>query len=168
MKKNIILLISLAFVSISSLAFAQDAGPAAAPTASAASSAAAPMPSLDSDGGLTAAAKWVWGNVVEGHWWPMAAGMLVIVVWLLRKYGGKYITWFTTDKGGACLALGTSMVGAVLNALMAGQAITVKAVMTAVGVGFAAAGGWTTLKRILAKDPAAPATPAAEPTPPTA
>lgn len=143
-------------------AFAQDAP--AAP----ASSVAAPLPSLDADGGVATMAKWIWDHVVEGHWWPAAAALLIMAVWAMRKWGSKYLPWLATDKGGAMLALGTSMVGAVLNAYLAGKALDMKAAMTALGVGFAAGGGWTMVRKIMGWSNAAPAPAPTPPAPPPA
>lgn len=79
----------------------------------------------------------------------LAALLVVVLVYLLRKLGGRFIPFFNTDRGGALLVLGVALAGAVANALAAGAPFSVALLLTALQVGLTAAGGFTIIKRIL-------------------
>ncbi|SDX82697.1 hypothetical protein SAMN05444383_113109 [Myxococcus xanthus] len=79
----------------------------------------------------------------------LAALVVVVLVDLLRKFGGGFIPFFNTDRGGAVLVLGVSLAGAVANALAAGAPFTLALLLTALQVALTAAGGFTIIKRIL-------------------
>lgn len=79
----------------------------------------------------------------------LAALVVVVLVYLLRKFGGRFIPFFNTDRGGAVLVLGVSLAGAVANALAAGAPFSLALLLTALQVALTAAGGFTIIKRIL-------------------
>jgi hypothetical protein len=100
----------------------------------------------------------VFDAVHTGNFKLAAAFALVLVVALIRK-GSQYFTpfkWFTTDKGGALLALLGGVFGAVASGLVAGHAFNLELVTDGMVVGFTAAGGWTAVKKFLAPTPPAP------------
>jgi len=79
----------------------------------------------------------------------LAALVVVVLVYLLRRFGGRFIPFFNTERGGAMLVLCVSLAGAVANALAAGAPFSVALLLTALQVGLMAAGGFTIIKRIL-------------------
>lgn len=94
--------------------------------------------------------KLIFEGVDKGDWKIAAAGALMVLVWLLRgklltkvsperliKLGklGSFIGWLTTtDLGGALITALVSVVGAIANALAAGQPITSHLVLSALQV----------------------------------
>lgn len=74
---------------------------------------------------------------------------VVLVVFLLRKFGGSRLPFLRTDRGGALLVLGVSVAGAVANALAAGAPFSGALMLTAVRVALTAAGGFTLVKRLV-------------------
>lgn len=94
-------------------------------------------------------AKQIFDAVMGGHWALVAAAVLMLAVYLLRKFGAGKIPFLATDAGGALTVLATSELGALANALAAGQPLSWGLVWQALSVGFAAAGGWAILKKAL-------------------
>ncbi|TQF10106.1 hypothetical protein FJV41_41160 [Myxococcus llanfairpwllgwyngyllgogerychwyrndrobwllllantysiliogogogochensis] len=89
-------------------------------------------------------------NAVTSQNYALVASLVVVLlVFLLRKFGGRFIPFFNTDRGGAVLVLGVSLAGAVANALAAGAPFSLSLMLTAVKVALTAAGGFTLVKRLL-------------------
>ncbi|TQF09182.1 hypothetical protein FJV41_45945 [Myxococcus llanfairpwllgwyngyllgogerychwyrndrobwllllantysiliogogogochensis] len=84
----------------------------------------------------------------------LAALVVVLLVYLLRKFGGAFIPFLRTDRGGAVLVLGVSLAGAVANALAAGAPFSLALLVTALKVALTAAGGFTVIKRLVFGTPA--------------
>ncbi|MCP3103838.1 hypothetical protein LZ198_33660 [Myxococcus sp. K15C18031901] len=84
----------------------------------------------------------------------VASLVVVVLVYLLRKFGSAFVPFFNTDRGGAVLVLAVSLAGAVANALAAGASFSLALVLTAVKVALTAAGGFTLIKRLLFGDAA--------------
>lgn len=88
-------------------------------------------------------------KVQGGEWLPAFGAVLILLVFASRKLLSIRFKWFKTKLGGSALAFGISLVMAVATALLAGQAVTVGLVATALGVAWAAGGGWENFKDIL-------------------
>lgn len=88
--------------------------------------------------------------IQHGQWPVVAVVVLVALTWVLRKVGTKWIPWLGTSEGGSVLALLTA-VAATLGAaaLVPGATITWPLVGSAIAASFAAAGGWTLVRRLL-------------------
>lgn len=87
--------------------------------------------------------------VKSGNWALVACAVLIGLVWLIRKYGSERIPFLQTDAGGALLVLVLGPLGAVMNMLAAGQKFDVALLATGLKMGFVAAGGYATVKKIL-------------------
>lgn len=111
---------------------------------------------------LEALAPLVLQAVQSGNWSLLAALALVALVWLARKYGGKYLPVLTTSRGGAALALLGGIGGAVATALAAGAPVSAALLVKGVTVGLTAAGGWTVIKTLAFGDAAKEAIQTAE------
>lgn len=96
--------------------------------------------------------------VTGGHYLLAASLGVIMLVGLLRKYGGSRFPFLMTDHGGAILVLVTSFFGAISTALMAGAMPTLALAWTALGVAVTAAGGYSLVKKLLA--PLVPKAPA--------
>lgn len=137
---------------LTGFAFAQDAGPTAAPTAPV----AAPTPP-DPEAGGFGFMKTILDAVMSKNWTWAAVLVLIAMVWGLRKFGGKKFKWLKTDRGGAVLVMGTSVLGAVATAIGAGKGLSKDVVLQAVYVGFMGAGGWVWVRRMMGqKNPEPP------------
>lgn len=77
------------------------------------------------------------------------ASVVVGLTWLLRKFGGLFIPFLKTDRGGAVTVLVLGVAGGLVNALAAGSSVTLDVVVSGMGVGFMSAGGFTVLKKLL-------------------
>lgn len=111
---------------------------------------------------LEAFAQLVLSAVTSGNWALLASLVLVGVVFFARKFGGKYVPFLLTARGGALLALLGGVAGAIATSLLAGGPVTSTLVLQGLTVGFAAAGGWTVLKKLLFGDVAQEAIQGAE------
>ncbi|MFY2558786.1 hypothetical protein ACN469_14255 [Corallococcus terminator] len=99
-------------------------------------------------------AQLLFDAVTSQNYALVASLVVVLLVFLLRKFGGTFIPFFNTDRGGAVLVLGVSLAGAVANALAAGAPFSLSLMLTAVKVALTAAGGFTLVKRLLFGTPA--------------
>lgn len=75
--------------------------------------------------------------------------LLVFAVAVARRYGAKRFPFLASDAGGALLTLLGSFGGALGTALMAGTAPSLGLATTALGVAFAASGGYSMIKRLV-------------------
>lgn len=77
------------------------------------------------------------------------ASVVVGLTWLLRKFGGLFIPFLKTDRGGAVTVLVLGVAGGLVNALAAGATVSLDTIVAGAGVGFMSAGGFTVLKKLL-------------------
>lgn len=105
----------------------------------------------------------------DGDGRVIAAALLVLAMTALRDFRGG-IKWFSGDRGGVLFLFIMSFGGALATSLAAQAPIDAKLVISAVQIGFLAAGGYTAVKRLIApKDATATGEIAApSPTDPTA
>jgi hypothetical protein len=96
------------------------------------------------------------------------ASIVVALTWLARRFGGLYVPFLKTDRGGALIVLLFGVSGGLLNALAVDSTVTVDSIVAGMGVGFQSAGGFSVLKKLTFPSdvPAAP-TPAPTPAPET-
>lgn|SRR3990167_1928251 len=94
-------------------------------------------------------AKLIMEAIQGGNWALVASAALVLVVWGLRKFGGEKIPFLKTDAGGALTVLLMAIFGAGMNLLAGGGVLSWALVATALKVGFTAAGGYSTVKKLL-------------------
>lgn len=102
-----------------------------------------------SDLDLEAFATSVLNAVQHGNWALVAALAVLALVWAARRFGGNKFPFLRSDAGGAVLALAMATAGAVVTALSAGSALSIALFLGALKVGFVAAGGWSTVKKLL-------------------
>ena len=88
-------------------------------------------------------------KIQAGNWKAVAALVAIGAVWALRKFGGRYIPFLKTDRGGALLTLVTGITGGLGHALLAGVPITTELISDGLVVGVMSAGGYVVVKRIL-------------------
>jgi hypothetical protein len=107
------------------------------------------MPVLDPDAlGLEALARLALTAVNDGNWPLVLALALVAAVWLVRKTVAPKVPFLASDVGGGLLALAGGVTGAVASALLGGGVLSAPLLLAGLKVGFMAAGGWSTLKRL--------------------
>jgi hypothetical protein len=108
---------------------------------------AAPLPDPSDLGTFLTAAL----NALRGGDWQLVAALgLTGVVFVLRKFGAKWIPWIGTSVGGATFAGLVVLLGGLAAALAAHQAITWTLLGTLLVATWTAAGAWTWGRRILA------------------
>ena len=88
-------------------------------------------------------------KVQAGNWKAVAAIAAIGIVWALRKFGGRYIPFLKTDRGGTLLTLATGITGGLGHALLVDAPITAELLTDGLAVGVTAAGGYVVVKRIL-------------------
>ena len=88
-------------------------------------------------------------KIQGGEWLPAFGAVLMLLVFAARKLLATKYKWFKTKLGGSTLAFSISLVMAGGTALLAGQPITLGLAATAMGVAWAAGGGWENFKDIL-------------------
>ncbi|MFN7132365.1 MAG: hypothetical protein ACK4N5_09785 [Myxococcales bacterium] len=100
----------------------------------------AALPVLDDGAELEVIAQLVLHAVSTSNWRALAALAVVVLVWLVRRYGGKQVPWLLTPRGGATLVLIFSIAGAVANALLAGAPLSLALLLDATITGALATG----------------------------
>lgn len=83
------------------------------------------------------------------QWKAVAAILAIGAVWALRKFGGRYLPFLKTDRGGALLTLATGVVGGIGHALLTDAPVTAELLSDGLAVGVTAAGGYVIVKRII-------------------
>lgn len=80
--------------------------------------------------------------VKQGQWAMVAGGVLMGAVWLLRRYGKRFIPWLGTGFGGKVTAVAVSLAGTFSVALMVGgwKAVTWRLVLGAIATAAIASG----------------------------
>lgn len=116
---------------VASVAFAQAAAPVGAET---------PPEDL---------AKAILQAVTSSNWRLAGVLALMLVVWAIRKYGGKVLPVLLTDRGGVALAMGTAIVGGIANGVIAGKPLNLSLILYSVFMGLAAMGTWTGAKNVV-------------------
>ncbi len=86
----------------------------------------------------------------------LAGAVIIGVVWALRSFGGKYIPFFRTDRGGATLVLACAVLSAASSVLL-GSGFSWSALVDGVLSAFVAAGGFSVVKKLAAPSDAPPA-----------
>lgn len=103
------------------------------------------------------------------NWKLLIAGLVILLTWGLRLFGGKFIPFLKTDRGGVILALSIATVGALFNALKAGVGVTPQLFIDAIAMGVFSIGGFTAAKKVLfPADKTPEPVPAPAPVPPKA
>lgn len=85
-------------------------------------------------------------------WKAIAAIALIGVVFVARRFGGKFVPFLQTDRGGALLALGVGIAGALANAILAGKPVDLTLLLRGLEVGIEGAGGYVVVRRLLLKE----------------
>jgi hypothetical protein len=101
---------------------------------------------------LEAWAKLLISAAKDGQGALLVSLLLMGLVALLRRVGGripKIGPFLQSRIGGWVLVLLSGALGAIATALMAGTAVSMSLVLTGLGVGFAAAGGYQAVKDLL-------------------
>lgn len=100
--------------------------------------------------------------LMTGKYIPAVGVLLIAFVALARSAGGILVPWFRTRVGGLVLSYGSSILLYVGAALQAGR-LSLGVLVTAIGAGWAAAGGFEHLKDLVAAlRPPAPQIPVAK------
>lgn len=94
--------------------------------------------------------------ITGGQWRAVVVLAAVGGVYLLRTFGtkipGKVGEFLASNRGGAVLALLFAVVSGLGTMVLAGKAITFKAVLDVLLLGFTAIGGWVGVRRLLGLD----------------
>lgn len=83
------------------------------------------------------------------HYAALAALGIMGLVALAHKYGAKKFPFLATDAGNAVSMLLLGSAGAIALTLSAGSAISLPVILAGLKLGFTAAGGFATLKKLV-------------------
>ncbi len=111
-----------------------------------------PLPEINPEN-FEAFFRLVYDAVTSKNYALIASLAVVAVVYLVRRYGGTKFPVLKTNRGGAVLALVTSVAGAAATAFLGGVPFGAAVLLKALGVGFMAAGGFSVVKKIVFGDP---------------
>jgi hypothetical protein len=90
-------------------------------------------------------------DLIASKQWPLAATMgVVILIGLARRYGGKYIPWLLTNRGGAVLSLLFAACESLVLALTSGAVGWVPVLTAAIGLFLKNMAVFTAFKKIVA------------------
>jgi hypothetical protein len=147
-------------------AYAQVTQPASLPVAvDAGPIVPVPVVSPDTDPGGFAGV--ILDALKSSNWRLLAVLVVILAVWLLRRFGGKAWPWLATDRGGAVCALVMGMAATLAGILAAGGKLSGKALLDGLVLAFSSAGGWALVKKMLApSDALLKPDPTPAPTPP--
>lgn len=106
-----------------------------------------PAPDTDFSGYLAT----IVDSMVSSNWKALAVALVIGVVWVLRK--SRFIPWFSTDRGGAVLALISGIVTVLGGNIATGLETSFSSVFDGIWMGVAAAGGYSVVKKIISPKP---------------
>lgn len=86
--------------------------------------------------------------VKSGQWLLVGSLGLVVLVWALRQFGGKWMPFLKTDRGGALLAVASGLCTYTATALISGAAFSLQMLLAGLEMGVTAAGGYAILKKL--------------------
>jgi hypothetical protein len=78
----------------------------------------------------------------SGEWLAAFGAFLILLVWGLRKFAGRWVKWFNTQGGGYVLGFATSLLLALGLAWKADAGFSFGLLTTALGAAWMASGGW--------------------------
>lgn len=88
-------------------------------------------------------------GAIQGRNWTVVVGLALTGITLLaRRFGGTYVPWLKTDRGGATLGISVSVLGAVGTVLAAGQ-LSASTILDAVALATTNAGTYALIKKLL-------------------
>lgn len=88
-------------------------------------------------------------NAISAKNWSLVTILaVVLIVWLVRKYGSKYFPVLGSAWAGVALSFLLSVGGAVVTAVIAGQALTFALFASAIITALASMGTWSGTKAI--------------------
>jgi hypothetical protein len=132
-----------------------DAAVVASTSAAFAAAPVLPQPDDTADyiGALAAATK-------DGQWRAVSALLILGVVWALRKWGSKKVSWFATKWGGVTLALSMGILAQFVTDLTGPSPLSWTFVLNGLVQGALASGAWSLIKNATEKSgPTFPAPP---------
>jgi len=84
----------------------------------------------------------------SGQWWMLVSLIVIGLVWAARKWAKK-IDFFTTDRGGALLAISVGILGGMAHGILADGTPTLAMLTESIKVTVGAIGGYAGLKKVL-------------------
>lgn len=105
-------------------------------------------PDLDKDPGGFAAS--MLNAAKAGKWRLLAGGLLVVVVWLTRRFGSRAVPWLSTDRGGVALVLILGVLVGMATALAADAPITLDLLLGGISIALGGAGTYVAAKKSVA------------------
>jgi hypothetical protein len=166
----------VAFLAVTPVALAQDAGQPAAVVANTGTPIIAAAPPLvmpagspavpDPGSDPTSFASQLWMAFEAKDWGKLLFFGITGLVWALRKWVGPKVPALMTAPAGVAMNFAIAFSGMLMTSWAAGTKVTPHAIFTSIYGGFIAAGGWTILKNLWehfvdkGANPAAPAAPA--------
>lgn len=95
----------------------------------------------------------LYSAITNTEWKHVAAVALIGVVYAIRTWGPKKVSWFKDSaRGGAVLVLLLAIGTGCANALLAGEGVTLKTFATSLQVAIEAAIGWAALFKALVEN----------------
>jgi len=94
----------------------------------------------------TGFAKEVWAKYKSREWLPLVGGMLLMLVFVFRKFASKISKFFDTKKGGYIVNFSTAGGVTLGIALWAGEGFSMGLVWIAIGSAIVASGGYEHLR----------------------
>lgn len=85
----------------------------------------------------------------SGRWLVAAGLVLMLLVKLARRFGGRAWPWLLTDRGGVATALGLACLSEIALLLASGRSPTFSGFMGALAAAWAASGGWVQFQRLI-------------------
>ena len=92
----------------------------------------------------------LWAAIRSGQWPIVTATIVIVTVYLARRFLGEWVPWFRSDRGGVILAFATAFLGGIASGLASGSWPDGKTLMLALSTAFAAMGAWSGIKKLIA------------------
>jgi hypothetical protein len=160
MKRTRLLALGLALGLFAPISAFADAGPAAETGAPVAAETPSETPPTETpkpaesgdaaDSDPMELGKEIYARIRSGEWLPAFAAMLVLLVWLVRRFGGKMIPALKTKRGGYFVGVGAAFIVTLASWAASGEPFSFGILTGALGAAWAASGGYDTLRDMTA------------------
>ena len=150
MKKYILgLFLTISTLAVSSVVYAQDAGLMDAGGAIEVPGEVIVVTPPDVDADPMGFFELLYQKVMTGEWVAVFGAGLIILTWVGRKLGSNLWPWLATKAGGYVANFSMALAASVGTSLLAGEGFSFGLAAAALGIAFAASGGWEALSDFL-------------------
>ena len=91
----------------------------------------------------------IYSRIRSGEWLPAFAALLMLLIWAVRRFGGKLVPALNSKLGGYLVGVGTAFAVTLAAWASSGEPFSFGVLTGALGAAWAASGGYDTIRDML-------------------